>query len=451
VLISSRGLRRYDPDTNELKYLGNWVNDNLQDSDCLYDPKTQTFYDWKRGWLYTATVGQDTLLSTRRYRPFMAGMKISDRSGMALGPDRKIWMWNGERSVYVWDQSKIPETDFIELRNSQSTESPEGCGGLDCSRGYNNDNGNYGKWWYIESLGVFIGLDEASEPLWVYRPPETLPKTDPVKAELETRGYTCADSVIGWECPDLQTQIESGSVQKGVYIRGATVNRDVDFNDAWLKGAVKDGKGALIAKPGAVIRNVKVTGASTGVNASCVSPIAEGGRIEVHNLTCRDSDMGIHGNADEILIADSDIGMTLDQGANLGHVLYVCGGVKPNRCTVTVRNSRIHGPGDDGHTLKTGASRTVLEGVTLDETRGTGSRLIDALNGGDLVIQNTQLVAHPNDGNADVIGFDTEARVEHSTNSVLLDAGTHVNCAGGRLVKNPPENITVNAKTQACW
>lgn len=450
VLISSRGLRRYDPDKNELTYLGNWVNDNLQGSDCLYDPETKTFYDWKGGWLFTAKVGQDKLLSTQRYRPYMEGTKISVRSGMALGPDRKIWMWNGERSVYVWDQSDISAKDFTEVRNEDSPESPEGCGGLDCSRSYNSDNGNYGKWWYIESLGVFIGLDEASEPLWVYRPPETLPDNSQIKADLKDQGYTCADTVIGWECPDLQDQVDAGSVQKGVYIRGATVNQEVDFNGAWLKGAVKDGKGALIARPGAVIRNVKVTGASTGVNASCVSPIAEGGRVEVHNLTCRDSDMGIQGNADEILIADSDIGMTLNQGANLGHVLYVCGGVDPDSCTVTVRNSRIHGPSDGGHTLKTGASRTVLENVTLDETRGTGSRLIDAINGGELVIRDSRLVAHPNDGNGDVIGFDTERRVDHSTNSVSLDSTTTVDCAGGKLLSGSPDGFNNAAQTEGC-
>ncbi|MBK1668941.1 hypothetical protein CKO28_12960 [Rhodovibrio sodomensis] len=426
VLLSNGGLRRINPATGEITFIGLFHNSKLNASDCVYDPETKTFYDWKDGHLQVLDVksGESERLT------FFEPRKVSVASGHALR-GRNVFLWNGGRSVFVWDLTKMPEPAFVELRNAGSTESPEGCG-LDSCRDYDHDRGNYGKWWYVESLDVFIGFDEVHEPLWVYRPPETIPQADPRKAELQKQGYTCADTVLGWECPDLQKQVDDGSVQKGLYLQGAVVNDEVDFNGAWIEGAVKNRKGALIAEAGAVIRNVKVTNPSTGGNANCVR-LQSNGRVEVHNLTCTGADMGILGNTEELLIANSEIGNTADSGRQLGHILYLCGGAEQDGCTVTIRDSRIYGPGSGGHALKTGASKTVLENVTLDETRGKGSRLIDAVNGGVVEIRNSKLIAAPNDGNGDVIGFDYEARRAHTRNRIQIENST-IDCMNGDLL-----------------
>jgi hypothetical protein len=92
----------------------------------------------------------------------------------------------------------------------------------------------------------------------------------------------------------------------------------------------------------------------------------------------------------------------------------------------------------------------VLENVTLDETRGTGSRLIDAFNGGELVIRDSQLLAHPDDGNADVIGFRAEGRVDHTTDRVEIDADTVIDCAGGQLVNGSPSEVVNDAQIEGC-
>mgnify|MGYP006275985007 FL=1 len=425
VLLSMNGLRRIDPETGEVTGLGGFVNSKLGSADCLYDPETRQFFAWKGGDLHALDVDTG---ERARHRGFMP-KKISIRSGHAMR-DRTAFLWNGGQSVYAWDLTKVPEPSFIELRNADSAESPEGCG-LDNCRDVDWDRGNYGKWWYVESLDVFIGLGEAHEPLWVYRPPEDIPETDPRKAELQDQGYTCADTVLGWECPDLQQQVNDGSVQKGVYVNGAKVRGQVNFNGAWIKGAVKNRKASLIAEAGAIIRNVKVTGPSIDLNANCVR-LQSSGRVELHNLTCEGADMAVLGNTEELLIANSQIGQTTDSGRQYGHVLYLCGGARKDRCTVTIRDSRIYGSGNKGHTLKTGASRTRLENVTLDETRGKGSRLIDAFNGGVVEIRNSTMLGAQGDGNSDVIGFDYEARVAHTENRIDVE-NTTIDCAGGNL------------------
>ena len=463
---SNPGLWYYDVDQQEVTKVGNFRNSSLGQADCLYDPATKRWYGWKHRDLHTAKLDGARFASRpKKHRGFLPA-KISPRSGMELR-DGKIFMWNGERSVYVWDPSKLPEPDFLELRNVDSAESPETCGGRP-EEGQTNtvcDAGNFGKWWYIESLDVFVGLDEATEPVWVYHPPTTLPEGNSKKADLQGRGYRCSDEVIGWECPNLQKQVNSGSVKKGVYLQAAKVyapritNTDatnpnvVDFNGAWIKETTSQGKGAILTRDGTaeqptVIKNVKITRATNNQNAACVR--LEGGHVEVHNLTCRASDMGIQGNVDSILIADSDIGQTLDYGDNLGHVLYICGGTGDDRCSLTIRNTRLHGPGDQGHTLKTGAAKTVLETVELDETRGTGSRLIDAFNGGELVIRESILKAHPNDGNAEVIGYATEGRVNHSVDRIFIYATTEINCAGGDLVRPKPADARIDAQVRDC-
>jgi hypothetical protein len=463
---SNPGLWHYDVDQRKLTHVGQFRNSSLGQADCLYDPKTKRWYGWKNGDLHTAKLAGTSFASRPEKLYDYLPRKISQRSGMEMR-NGKIFMWNGGKSVYVWDPSDLRAREFLELKNSDSAESPATCAGVSPAGKSNTvcDAGNFGKWWYIESLDVFVGLDEATEPVWVYRPPQTLPESNARKAELKRQGYTCSDTVLGWECPDLQKQVKTGSVKKGVYRQPAKVyarrieNSDADnpnavnFNGSLIKNVTSQGKGAILTRAGTaehptVIKNVRITGATNNQNASCVR--LEGGHVEIHNLTCRGSDMGIQGNVASLLIADSDIGRTLDYGDNLGHVLYICGGTGDNECTLTIRDTRLHGPGDQGHTLKTGAAKTVLDNVELDETRGTGSRLIDTFNGGELIIRDSRLKAHPYDGNAEVIGYATEGRVNHAVDRLVIDRDTQIDCAGGDLVRPKPADTRIAAQLTDC-
>jgi len=99
---------------------------------------------------------------------------------------------------------------------------------------------------------------------------------------------------------------------------------------------------------------------------------------------------------------------------------------------LTIRNSIFRLPQHQGHLIKSGASRTVIENSTLDERVGKGSRLIDAYNGGVLVLRNTTLENAPG-GNSNVIGYDFEGRADHRVNRIVLEAVT-ARCRGGLLL-----------------
>jgi hypothetical protein len=170
---SNPGLWHYDVDQREATKVGQFQNSSLGQADCLYDPDTRRWYGWKEGDLHTVKLdGKQFATEPEKYYDFLPS-HISQRSGHELR-NGKVFLWNGGLSVYVWDPSKLPEPDFMELENGDSTESPASCAGTP-EQGQSNDvcdAGNFGKWWYIERLDVFVGLDEATEPVWVYRPPE---------------------------------------------------------------------------------------------------------------------------------------------------------------------------------------------------------------------------------------------------------------------------------------
>ena len=284
-------------------------------------------------------------------------------------------------------------------------------------------NGVWGGWAYVPQHDVFVGLgtDGRGAPaMWAYRLPDPLPSEHPLKAARIAEGYTCSDEVIGWKCPDLQAQVDAGTVVKGVYRQCATVRRAVDFNGAWLKDAVCDGKAALIAHDGAVLANVRITDVSTNANAACGR--GEGGSVALHNLSCHASDMGLLGNGRRLVIEDSEIADTNAGGRSLGHLIYACAR-QADGAELIIRASRIANPGARGHVLKTGCARTRIENSTLAAGDRPYSRIVDAFNGGELEIRNSSLAAGRHGGNGDLIGYGAELRHRHPVNRVAVTAG----------------------------
>ena len=296
-------------------------------------------------------------------------------------------------------------------------------------------NGVWGGWAYVAQHDVFVGLgtDGRGEPaMWAYRLPDPLPSEHPLKAARSAEGYSCSDEVIGWECPALQAQVDAGTVTKGVYRQCATVRRSVDFNGAWLKNAVCDRKAALIARDGAILANVRITDVSTNANAACVR--WEGGTVVLKNLSCSASDMGLLGNGRRLVIEDSEIADSNAGGRSLGHLVYACAR-EPDGAELIIRGSRIANPGAEGHVVKTGCARTLIEDSTLAAGDRPYSRILDAFNGGELVIRNSRLAAGQHGGNGDLIGYGAEMRNRHPVNRVAVTAG-QIDCKGPGKVAN---------------
>lgn len=296
-------------------------------------------------------------------------------------------------------------------------------------------NGVWGGWAYVPRHDVFVGLayDATGTPaMWAYRLPDPLPAEHPLKGKRIAEGYTCSDEVVGWECPDLQAQVDQGQVAKGVYRQCATVRRPVDFNGAWLTGAVCGRKAALIARDGAEIANVRISDISIGSNAACVR--WEGGDVVLENLTCRASDMGVLGNGSRLVIIDSEIADSNPGGRSLGHLVYACAR-EAEDAELIVRNSRIANPGDSGHVLKSGCARTLVETSTLAGGERPYSRVVDAFNGGALELRNTRLIVGSDGGNGDVIGYGAEQRAHHRVNIVSVTGG-RIDCRASARIRH---------------
>ncbi len=357
--------------------------------------------------------GRQTRAAVTRLPPTIGDH--ANRIGIAYDKmhDRFV-LWPGNRAIWVWR----PTDDlWVKLENAagQAPETRQG-------------EGVWSKWVYVASLDVFLGMADPDHSLWAYRVPDPLPEeasAAPSKEQeaLKKQGFGCSDMVPGWRCPRLQPQIARGSVTKGVYVQCGTVKGPVDFHGARLQRAVCGGKAALIAKNGAEISNVEISDISIGVNAACIR--WAGGRLKLRNVHCRNTDMGLLGRGTRLDIEDSDFGETIDAGSNHGHVLYLVSAEE-----VRIRNSRIHDPGNDGHVLKSGARRLVVENSLLEGGDRSYSRIIDAFNGGQLVVRNSRLVVGARGGNGDVVGFGAEMRQAFEDNRIVFDGGS-VDCRAG--------------------
>lgn len=358
--------------------------------------------------------------------------------GMAYHPGRDLLvLWNGKADTLVYDLKAETWTQVGILADAAPQGAP---------------NGPFGRWRYLPEHDIFVGLakvESGAKPqaMWAYRLPDPLPEEHPLKVKRAAEGYTCSDEVAGWSCPDLQEQIATGTVQKGVYHQCAKVNRRVDFNGAWLKEKVCNRKAALIAGDGAVIENVKITDISIGSNANCVR--WQRGAVTIRNMTCLRADMGLLGFGERLTLADSTFADTLDRGSNHGHVVYTC----PREAAgseLILTNTTVRAAGDQGHVLKTGCATTRIENSVVAGGAGNYSRVIDAFNGGRLILRDSRLAAGESGGNGDLIGYGAEAREPLPEHRIEVRGG-ETDCrrlpAWGRALHAFPARVRLESLT----
>lgn len=260
------------------------------------------------------------------------------------------------------------------------------------------------------------------------RPAVATPALSPAdklaRDELAAQGYACSDEIPALACPKLESQIKTGRVKPGVYLQCATVSGAVDFQGSWLKDKACGRKAALIAKGGAVIENVTISGQSDGTNLACVR--LEGGDIAIRGMTCRHTDTAILGNAGHVVIENSLLESVMDSGPSLNHIVYA-----NSADILEIRGTTVRDPGHRGHALKTGARRTIIENSTIEAGEREYSRIIDAFNGGELILRNTVLRVGSHGGNGDVIGFGGEMRTRFDVNRVEMSGGV-IDCRAGK-------------------
>lgn len=208
-------------------------------------------------------------------------------------------------------------------------------------------------------------------------------------------------------------------VESGVYTTGAVITANgitvMAKPGASLKGAVVEGKGAIVVKGNdTVIDGLECSDiAVPNRNGACVRQ--EGRNLTLRHVYFHDAEEGLltGPNVGQVTIEDS---LFERLGANgQAHAIYV--GVTDG---VTILRSKFLASRDQGHEVKSRAARTIIEDSVIASLDGVDSRLIDAPNGGEVVIRNSVLEKGPSSVNRNLIGFGLEG-IAHDRNSLTLD------------------------------
>ena len=253
--------------------------------------------------------------------------------------------------------------------------------------------------------------------------------------------FACSDRESGRACPDLARLVAEAAdgarlvLPPGDYVQCFRQPRgkrlELDFQGGRLHGRACAGKAAIVQTAALTLRNLECFDIAVPAgNGACVRH--QSGPLTLDRVHVHDAQSGVlaGSGAGPLTIRDSRferLGGTCPQQCGRAHAIYYAG---PR---LTIRNSVIADARDEAHLVKTGAAETVIVGSRLDETGGFGSRVIDAYNGGVLVIRDSRITARAGDGNHDVIGYDYEQRRDPAENRVAI-TGARIDCAGGPLL-----------------
>jgi hypothetical protein len=181
-----------------------------------------------------------------------------------------------------------------------------------------------------------------------------------------------------------------------------------------------EGKGSIVVKAsGVIIDGLEISSVSVpSKNGACIRIDPESVDVTIKDVYCHDSEDGILGGAPRgnVIVEDS---VFERNGANGGqaHGIYINGGN-----TFVLRRSQIISTKEFGHTLKSGAKRTVIEDSVLAALDGQNSRAIDAYGGGVLQVRRSVVEQGKNSDNDEAIGIALEPkRINHRPHSTLLE------------------------------
>ena len=148
-------------------------------------------------------------------------------------------------------------------------------------------------------------------------------------------------------------------------------------------------------------------------NGACIRQ--EGRNLTVDHVYYHDSEQGILTVPDpgRVVIRDSRFERLGRDGQ--AHGIYIGGG------ELVITASLFLASQEEGHEIKTRAATTTIAHSVIASLNGVDSRLIDAPNGGVLIVTDSVLLEGPNTSNSDVIGFALEpARPQHQVNRVVI-------------------------------
>jgi len=205
-----------------------------------------------------------------------------------------------------------------------------------------------------------------------------------------------------------------GVIRKPIRLIGL---KDPSGKRAHLAGSVCWGKASLVIVASDVfiegfeISNVTVNDR----NGACVRIDPGAGDVVIRDLYCHDSENGVLGGPLKGIITIEN-SIFERNGANRGHAhgIYISQGD-----VFILRNSQILSTKGQGHSLKSGAKRTIIENSVIAALDGANSRAVDAFGGGEVVIRRSVIQQGKNSDNNDALGIALEPRrinpAPHST------------------------------------
>jgi len=196
-----------------------------------------------------------------------------------------------------------------------------------------------------------------------------------------------------------------GVIQKPIRLIGL---KGPSNKRAHLAGGVCWGKASLVVTASDVlIEGFEISNVTVGDrNGACIRIDSGAGDVIVRDLYCHDSENGILGGPlkGTVIVENSTFERNgADQGQ--AHGLYISQGD-----AFILRNSKILSTKGRGHSLKSGAKRTIIEDSMIAALDGANSRAVDAFGGGEVVIRRSVIQQGKNSDNHEALGISLEAR-----------------------------------------
>lgn len=274
-------------------------------------------------------------------------------------------------------------------------------------------------------------------PVTPVQPPavvEQKPEQTPPAAPDTSDGKKALVCDKGCRYPNLYEAVKAArpgdtiTVAPGLYGMCANISKPLSLvglrgdggKRAHLGGGVCAGKGPLVAAApeihieGFEISNVTVR----DKNGACIRIDPKVEKITIKDIYCHDSENGIlgHLNNGDVRVEDS---VFERNGSNNGrsHGIYIA---KAN--VLEVFNTVIMSSKLGGHTLKSGARKTIVENSVLAALDGRNSRGVDLFGGGELIIRNSVIEQSVNTDNHEAFGIALEPkRLNPEPHSVLIE------------------------------
>ena len=223
----------------------------------------------------------------------------------------------------------------------------------------------------------------------------------------------------GCEFSDLRAAIKAAApgaiirIAPGIYATCGVINKPlqlIGIKDAsgkrpHLGGALCGGKGSLVLKAsGVIIEGLEISNITApDKNGACIRIDPEAGDVTIRDVYCHDSEDGVLGGPKQGNVTIEGSRFEQNGFGGRAHGIYINSGD-----SFILRHSEIISTKGEGHTLKSGAKRTIVEDSVLAALDGKNSRAIDVYAGGVLEVRRSVIQQGPNSENSAAIGIALE-------------------------------------------